>query len=421
MMHPIGSGQTDIGRKRESNEDCLLIDNELGLYIVSDGMGGHAAGEAAAEAAIAAVERAIRDERARVHRVRSGLIDAENLEILLADAVRGACREVYNLAISKPELAGMGCTLTALVIAGGKAAMAHVGDTRLYLWRGGQLHQLSTDHTMVEDLVKVGAVSREAVRNHPFANTLTRAIGSQESVRVDTLLFDVLPDDRFLLCSDGLSYYFEDSSDLSLRIGHSDIETVPEELVDYANEAGGRDNVTALVVGVEIDPAEQHMALALASDIEIKIDVLGTVFLFEDLTFSQLAKILALSQIQDFEADETVLEQNEPSDTLIVVLEGSLNLKRDGLQMGVLVAGDHVGETTLLRRRPTRASLVANESSRLLILKGETFRTLARSRPWLGVALFERLGRRLSFVADRQREVGERSEKDGEIVAEEIF
>ena len=419
-MHASGSGLTDVGRTRKNNEDRLLVDNDLGLYVVSDGMGGHAAGEAASEAAIAALERTVRDDRSRVHRVRSGRLAVDTLEKLLANAVRGACREVHRLAVAKPELAGMGCTLTALLIAGGKAAMAHVGDTRLYLWRGGSLHQLSTDHTMVEELVQAGVIAREAARDHPFSNTLTRAIGSQESVRVDTLLFDVLPSDRYLLCSDGLSNYADDLDDLALRVGGADIESVPDELVAFANASGGRDNVSAVVVGIEVDPAERPLALALADDVEVKLDALGSVFLFEDLTLAQLARVLSASRVEAFEAGEAVLDESEPCSRLIVVLEGCFTLESDGRGRGELASGDHVGETTLLRQRPSRASVRAKESGRILVLEGEAFRALARSRPWLGVALFERLGRRLSLAADRRK--GAEVETDGaEVAVDEIF
>ena len=314
----------------------------------------------------------------------------------------------------------MGCTLTALLIAGSKAAMAHVGDTRLYLWRGGSLHQLSTDHTMVEELVQAGAIPREGAQNHPFSSTLTRAIGSQESVRVDTLLFDVLPSDRYLLCSDGLSNYVDDPGDLASRVGGADIESVPDELVAFANERGGRDNVTAVIVGVDVDPAERPLALALANDVEVKLDVLGSVFLFEDLTLAQLARVLSACRVEAFEAGEAVLDEGEPCSRLIVVLEGRFVLETDGRTRGELPSGDHVGETTLLRRRPSRASVRAKVRGRILVLEGEAFRALARSRPWLGVALFERLGRRLSLAADRQRDAGSKVEV-AETAADEIF
>ena len=405
-MHASGIGQTDIGRKRESNEDRLLIDNDLGLYVVSDGMGGHAGGEAAAETAVAAVERVVRDDRSKIHRVRSGRLPAEDLEKLLIKAVRGACREVYRLAVSKPELAGMGCTLTALLVAGSKAAMAHVGDTRLYLWRRDGLHQLSIDHTMVEDLVRLGSIQRSEANTHPFANALTRAIGSQESVHADTLCFEVLPGDRYLLCSDGLSRYVEDPMDLARRVGRSDLESIPDELIEYANQAGGRDNVTAVIVEIEFDPEAHPLALAL-SEVEVQLDVLSSVFLFEDLTLAQLSRVLNSSRVETLQDQQTVVEENEPCSQLTLVLEGQFDLERDGQVVGQLTSGDYVGETTLLRRRPSRASIRAQGEGRVLVLGADAFLQLARSRPWLGVALFERLGRRLSLSADQRQEFTE--------------
>ncbi len=401
-MHATGSGLTDIGRKRGSNEDRLLVENDLGLYVVCDGMGGHAAGEVASDTALAALERAVRDDRAQVHRVRNGRLPAKKLESLLATALRGACREVYQLAVSKPDLAGMGCALTALLIAGSKAVMAHVGDTRLYLGRGGTLHQLSTDHTMIEELVQSGMIPRESAHQHPFGGILTRAIGTQESVRVDTLVFDVLAGDRYLLCSDGLSNYVRDLDELAVQVGSGDVESVPEELIDFANEAGGRDNITAVLVGIEIDPDERPLALALTAEAQVKLEALGSVFLFEDLTLAQLTRVLSSSRTDTFAAGDSILKEGEPCGQLLVVVEGRFAVERGGKILAELDSGDHVGETTLLRPRPSRAGIRALDDGRLLILGGAEFRALAKSRPWLGVALLEKLGRRLSLAADRE-------------------
>ena len=153
-------------------------------------------------------------------------------------------------------------------------------------------------------------------------------IGTQESVRVDTLVLDVLPGDRYLLCSDGLSNYVEDLDDLAARVGGTDVESVPEELVDFANRAGGRDNVTAVVVEIEVDPDERPLALGLTADVEVKLEALGSVFLFEDLTLAQSARVLSSSRVEAYGAGDAVLDEGEPCDRLIVVVEGRFAVAR---------------------------------------------------------------------------------------------
>ncbi|MFC1852720.1 PP2C family protein-serine/threonine phosphatase [candidate division CSSED10-310 bacterium] len=204
-MHGLGVGQTDRGRKRNNNEDYMFIDNELGLYIVSDGMGGHAAGEVASKSAVNSVVRQIKSQRPLLDRVKNKIEGISKVVRLAEKALVEACNDVYQLAKSKQNLAGMGSTLTLFLIVDEKAVMAHVGDTRLYLLRAGEVHLLSNDHTMAAEMVRKGIISLEESRGHRMSNVLTRTVGTHEAVQVDTLLIDIFPEDRFLLCSDGLS------------------------------------------------------------------------------------------------------------------------------------------------------------------------------------------------------------------------
>ena len=405
-MYTLGISKTDVGKKRSRNEDSVHADSERGLYIISDGMGGHQAGDVASAKAVEVARRVIAEETAVIRRVAEGREGPKALEDLVRKAVEAACREVHRMALSKLEYRGMGGTLTLLQVAGSKAAMAHVGDTRLYLMRDGEAHQLSTDHTMAAELIMAGVLTPETARGTRHNSVLTRAIGSQESVKVDTLLLDVLPGDRFLLCSDGLSEYIPDTSWLSrvMNTSSEDFEELPDVLVAHANDAGGSDNIGVVVVRVQADRSERPLMVALTTDMEVKMDALTSVFLFEELTLAQLSRILNICQVQNHQTGDVLLPEGEPCSRLLINLDGKLMVSRGDDTTAELEAGDHLGATTLLYPRQIRATVRATCPTRVLVLKREDILALAQERPWLGVALLQRLGRRLSRDLDRALE-----------------
>ena len=205
-------GLTDVGRKRQHNEDAFAVDPDLGLFVVADGMGGHAAGEVASQRAVEVVRQQLSTDR----QVLEDLAQASTSEAraaaaaLVETAIQRACAEVYRLAAADPTKRGMGTTFVCLVLAGTKAIVGHVGDSRVYLLRGGQAHRLTEDHTLIAAQLKAGTLTREQAQASQLRNVITRAVGIQESVQVDTLMVDLLPRDLFLLCSDGLHGYLPD-------------------------------------------------------------------------------------------------------------------------------------------------------------------------------------------------------------------
>ena len=402
-MKSIGVGQSDIGRKRESNEDKLLVDDELGLYVVSDGMGGHAAGEVASELAIRSIHSYVAEQEKILELVRRSPADAVQLLSLAEKAVKRACREIYLSATSELEYAGMGCTVTMLLIAGMKAAMAHVGDTRLYLCRDKVVHQLSSDHTVAADLARSGAIQAEQVREHRYRHVLTRVVGTQESVEVDTLPLDLLPGDRFLLCTDGLVDYLREDDWLAGQMTMSNTEAIPLVLIDHANAEGGKDNITVLLTYFEED-AEKTFLPAATEQFQVSLDALGSVFLFEGLSLAHLARVLEVSSIRSFRKGQIVIKEGETCSTLFIVISGKLALSGPSMRSVELVPGDYLGETTLLKARPCRSTLMAATESQLLILDREPLMALLRSRSKFGVLIFERLGRYLSTELSRATE-----------------
>lgn len=232
MKISVGSA-TDVGRARSANEDAYFRDDEGGVFAVADGMGGHRAGDVASSTAVEAVEELLSEGAS------------------LVDAIVAANAAVFTRAQQNPEMRGMGTTVTAAQVADESALLAHVGDSRAYLLRDGQLTQITEDHSLVEELVREGRLSPEEAAVHPQRSIITRALGVDEDVEVDTYEIDLLPDDRIVICSDGLTSMVRDDEIVRILRAEDDPQVAADNLVEAANRAGGEDNITVLVIHAE--------------------------------------------------------------------------------------------------------------------------------------------------------------------------
>jgi PPM family protein phosphatase len=238
-----------VGRVREGNEDNYLADPERQLFAVADGMGGHRAGEVASATAIETLETAYRAGRP------------------LPQAVEEANAAVFHKAEANPEMKGMGTTLTAVALTeGGTAVLGHVGDSRAYLIRNGGVTRVTEDHSLVEQLVREGRLRPEEAAHHPQKAIITRALGIDPEVEVDRYEVDLRPGDRLLVCSDGLTNMVSDSSIGGVLGGQADAQQVADTLVEMANDAGGDDNITVVVIDVLGDAAAGGQAVSTAPD-----------------------------------------------------------------------------------------------------------------------------------------------------------
>jgi protein phosphatase len=248
---PVRSfGCTDPGRRRPQNEDALLRDDALGLYAVADGVGGHAKGEVASQESVAQIHDFVKQGREVLRQFAAAPDDPrqqEALRRLLESAVQSACYMVFGMAELDPEHKGMSTTMSALLVVGGYAVTAQVGDSRIYRVRGGRGVQLTEDHTLVNWKLKRGEISAEEARRMKGKNVITRAVGHKEFVEVDTALVDARPGDRFLLCSDGLHGYLMEGEVEQVLAGGDDAQA-PERFIAMANARGGKDNITAILV-----------------------------------------------------------------------------------------------------------------------------------------------------------------------------
>ena len=239
---------SDTGSVRQHNEDNFGYDAERGLIVLADGMGGYQAGEVASAMAVTSIFQAV--EQLQLVRDDSGEAPLARADILKR-AVEHANRLIYDTALEEEECRGMGTTLTASWFGDGKLTMAHVGDSRLYRYRGYRLDLLSTDHTVVQELVDNGFYSREEAKNSAQRNIVTRALGVDSTIEIDIRELPTRLGDIYLLCSDGLNDMI-DEQEISniLRRSSTDLEYGAAELVDRAIENGGLDNVTVVLVRV---------------------------------------------------------------------------------------------------------------------------------------------------------------------------
>lgn len=236
------AGASDPGRVRENNEDAFFVGQQI--FCVADGLGGHQAGEVASSLATSTLDE----------------LDTQPIEVVvpaLADTVREANRLVFEAARSDVSKAGMGTTMTTVAIDGAAAHLAHVGDSRAYLVRGDDVQQLTDDHTVVGRMVAEGLMTLEAAATHPQRSILTRALGTERSVEVDVIHAPLRSDDRILLCSDGLTAVIADGELpglVGVRAG-GDLDAICANLIEIANQRGGPDNITVIVVAFDGTPS----------------------------------------------------------------------------------------------------------------------------------------------------------------------
>src|SRR3984957_3128612 len=226
---------TDTGRQRRANEDSLLARSPL--FVVADGMGGAQAGEVAS--------------RLAVESFQLGVQDASQPELALADLARAANTHIHELSHANAEHAGMGTTLTAVYVGEQEVAIAHVGDSRAYCLRDGELLRLTDDHSLVDELMRQGRLTPEEAIEHPQRSVITRALGPEGTVEVDTRSFRARPEDVYLLCSDGLTTMISEQLIAEILRANPRLHDAGEALIAAANEAGGRDNVTVVLMRLE--------------------------------------------------------------------------------------------------------------------------------------------------------------------------
>lgn len=258
-IETLHSAKSDIGRKRPHNEDCFAVDPALGFYVICDGMGGGNAGEIASRMAIEAILAHLKAATTTPTFALIGPVDP-NLSVAtnqLASAIRAANEVVHLASWQHAKYAGMGTTVVAIRLTNRYLSIAHVGDSRLYLVRNGAMQSLTSDHSWVAEQVARGYMSEEEAARSPRRNIVTRALGVENTVEIDLSEIPLLNGDLLLLCSDGLTRGVRSQDILQTLELDCDLEARADRLVSMANEAGGDDNVTVLLVAIQRGASER--------------------------------------------------------------------------------------------------------------------------------------------------------------------
>jgi protein phosphatase len=240
-------GYTDVGRVRQTNQDSFLVDEDRDLFIVADGMGGHAGGEIASKLCVEQISSYLKAHRSEIASPRdhpNGLVAH-----IFMNAVNFASTKIYERALEDPSLKGMGTTATVAQLIGRFLYIAHVGDSRCYLVRCQLIYQITSDHSLVHEQVKAGLITQEESEFHHLRNVITRSVGYQEEEDVDTQSLPIEDGDFIVMCSDGLHGKITDK-EISIAVSTSGIEAAAE-LIKLANERGGEDNITLLIFHVK--------------------------------------------------------------------------------------------------------------------------------------------------------------------------
>lgn len=374
------SAKTDVGLSRDHNEDNFLVDPSLQLFMVADGMGGHNAGEVASALAV----NVTRDElRAGATLLRAFRENPRNekarkeVRELLEHAVKDACFKIFDQGLKNTAQRGMGTTLTLMIVLGTRAFIAHVGDSRIYLVRDGNVHQLTQDHSMVNELIKHGKIKNLKDLDHRFKNAVTRAVGVHESVEVDVLDFDLLPGDRALLCSDGLHGYMDEGT-VFRELQGDDLDQIASRLVNLANRKGGKDNITHVIIEA-LGAPEEYV------NIQLKASTMKGLDIFQFLNLEELIQVMQMSTELVLRGGEVLFEEGKEDDRLLIVLEGGVVLSRKGKELATVGPGAHFGEMSLVGPSERSATARSQAGSTVLSLEREPFFRLMRNNTSLAI------------------------------------
>ena len=250
-LRTVATGLSDVGRKRTSNEDAFLVDASLGLYLVADGMGGHAAGEVASQEAVETVMGMVKRGISKLSELREP-VNEEHARAacrLMESSIQAATYMVFSMAEMDRSKTGMGTTISALLVMKNFAIYAQVGDSRIYKIKGDDVAQVTEDHTLIAWQLKQGLITPQEAKRSPHRNVITRAVGNRDYVQVDTGLIPLESGVRFLLCRAGLHGYLTDP-DIAPIVALKGEEAV-KRFIALANDRGGKDNITAILVEVD--------------------------------------------------------------------------------------------------------------------------------------------------------------------------
>lgn len=379
---------SDVGRVRKHNEDSYLIDKELGLFAVADGMGGFKRGDVASGLACSVLRETIAAGRHAIHLhlTQRNAATTAAVEALLRNAVQRACEEIYQASTALTGDGGrMGTTFDAVLLVGAHAFTAHVGDGRIYLIRNEEAHQVTEDHSLVQQQVREGLITPEQARRARNKNVITRALGVFPSVMVDCLHLELDAGDRLVLCSDGLHNYV--GAEELVRPIRTGSNGGVEDLVSIANLRGGRDNITGLVLAVDAGTD----ARAPRGGPAVHIDTLRRCDLFSFCTYKELVQVSGVCETRQVPAHTVLFKEDDIGRECYIIAGGEVEILRGGVSLAVIGPPSYFGEMAFIDSPRRSATVVTKEDSRFLIISRNDFLRLVRQDSTLATKLMWRL------------------------------
>ncbi|MBT4837604.1 MAG: Stp1/IreP family PP2C-type Ser/Thr phosphatase [Methylococcales bacterium] len=383
---------TDIGKKRKNNEDDYLCNADIGLFVVADGVGGRAHGEIASAMTIEAFE----DSQEKVKKYTKQFIEnpgrqtRDKMLNIIDDICQLASSNVYEMAEQK-QYKGMTTTVVLTIIAGGYAFIAHVGDSRVYVLRDDKLHQLTEDHSMVNELVRSGQMTREQASQGPYRNVIVRAVGMQPNIKTDVAVLELIAGDRLVLCSDGLSDPLP-SNDIAKITSKGEPRVAVENLIQAALDAGGPDNVTAIVIEPVLETKN--------NDAMARVKAMQEFFLFKGLPFNVLVRVSRMVSEMPVETGQVIVEQGSLGQCMYVVVKGTYLVEHNNVALSTFGEGDHFGELSLVDNQPRSASVIAKEEGSLICIDRQALDKFCQREPELGCTIVWKLS---ETIASRLR------------------
>lgn len=415
------SAQTDVGRKREHNEDAFFTDADLGVHAVCDGLGGLSAGEVASRLACDTLRKFFRDHRAALESCRrtTNVFERSEIMALVKDAVQAAHLAVRHAGSADDSCAGMCCTLVMLLTMGRHVVVAHAGDSRAYLFRRNKVYPLTNDHTIAVEKVNAGLVPMQEMQ-HAKGGLMTRCLGCPlPRIEPDVLVLEAMEDDRYLLCSDGVTIHLTQEM-LAAVAAQSTAAAMPADLVKYCNQLGGKDNITAVVVALSGFPPGHDNELAERFRLFRRMPI------FCRLGIIELTRILNRGHLAAYPTGAPIITDGADDHRLFVCLSGRAEVRKNGHKLGVIRPGESCGEMAMLENAPRSADVVAVAPTALFILPREEFVATMTREPWLAIKMLfpltQHLNHRLRRLNEKQaQDAGAAEARNAAVPAVDFF
>ena len=397
------SSASQAGSSKATNQDAYLVDDRLGIHLVCDGMGGHRGGETAAQLACNTTLNYLRKHQETILGFAAGTESKEPLVDLVTSAILTANTEIYRMAAAEPSLAGMGTTLAMLLITGNLGIVAHVGSSRVYLYRNDQLTQLTKDHTLSQELIDRGLMTEAKAAKWAYGRVLSRALGPMEAVVVNTLQLDILPGDRFVLATDGITTALT-ADEIKAVLANSSQDTVAQLLVQasHANDHENRsenhsDDATVIVADSLSDISDEALQQARTWEVLQKTSSLQDMFLFRSLDPRSIMQIVSNSVIMYNDPSDLLFNQGDVEQNIYIILEGDFEVLVNDTVIAKLSRGNHFGEMSWFSQEPRSATVRCCSNSKLLKVSALFLEGFILRSPEAGVLILRELARELSM------------------------